>query len=179
MTLQIWAAFFLSFAALYFLMSWIPKLMENAGFDVADGRQAFFLFNLGAVFGIYLLAFLSTRWRLTNIIAVFASLAALGMTLFANLAGDLDSALMIILLIGVFQQGAFTGLYSVAAKAYPTEVRSTGIGWAIGLGRSGAVFGPAAAGYLIAGGLDMDGIFIVFAIQLALSAIFAWWLRIS
>ena len=83
-----------------------------------------------------------------------------------------------IFIIGLLQQGGFTGLSSAAAKAYPTEVRSTGIGWSIGLGRSGAVIGPALAGYLIAGGLDMSANFYIFAIPMAIGGLFAYKLHI-
>ncbi len=83
-----------------------------------------------------------------------------------------------ILLIGIAQQGGFTGLYATAAKIYPTGIRSTGIGWAIGLGRSGAVAGPAIAGYLIAGGLDMSANFFVFAVPMAIGGLIAFRLNV-
>ena len=57
-------------------------------------------------------------------------------------------------------------------------MRSTGIGWAIGLGRFGAVIGPAAAGYLIAGGLGIAANFVIFAIPMAISAVLAYRLHI-
>jgi len=178
LTLTLWAAFFMCFATLYFLMSWIPKLMEDAGYSTAVGRQAFLLFNLGGVIGIFVLGFLSTRWKLSNLISLLLISSALGMVVFAMAPGDLNVLLIIIFLIGVFQQGGFTGLYGAAAKAYPTEIRSTGIGWAIGLGRSGAVAGPAIAGYMIAAGLDMSTNFYIFALPMALGGIIAYRLNI-
>ncbi len=69
-------------------------------------------------------------------------------------------------------------MYSVAAKVYPTEIRSTGIGWAIGLGRSGAVIGPVVAGYLITAGVGMSGNFLLFAVPMAVSAILVYRLHI-
>jgi benzoate transport len=177
-TFRLWAAFFLSFASLYFLMSWIPKLMEDSGFDVATGRNAFLLFNLGGVLGIFILGWLSTRFKLTNI--VFGSLmaSAVGMVLFAALPGKPALLMPVIFAVGLLMQGGFTGLYGAAAKAYSTGVRSTGIGWAVGLGRSGAVVGPALAGYLIAAGLDMSANFVFFALPMAISALIAWRLNI-
>jgi hypothetical protein len=82
------------------------------------------------------------------------------------------------LIIGILQQGGFTGLYGVAAKAYPTNIRSTGIGWSIGLGRLGAVIGPGVAGYLIASGLDMSANYIIFAIPMAIGGFIAYRLHI-
>jgi AAHS family 4-hydroxybenzoate transporter-like MFS transporter len=177
-TLMLWSTFFLSFTALYFLLSWVPKLVEDAGFTAGDGRSAFFLMNLGAIIGIYTLGAFSTRLKLTNLIALFFLLSAIGMVIYAAAPAKLGLLLVIIFFVGLFQQGGFTAMYSVAAKSYPTDMRSTGIGWAIGLGRFGAVIGPAAAGYLIAGGLGIAANFVIFAIPMAVSAMLAYRLHI-
>ena len=177
-TLTLWSAFFLCFATLYFLMSWIPKLMVDAGFGDQAGNQAFFLFNLGGVIGIFLLGILSTRWKLTNLVFLLLVSSAVGMIGFAMAPQQVDLLLAVIFVIGLLLQGGFTGLYGSAAKAYPTEIRSTGIGWAIGLGRSGAVVGPAAAGYLIAAGFDMSANFFIFAVPMAIGGFIAYRLHI-
>ena len=177
-TLTLWTTFFLCFATLYFLLSWIPILMEQSGHGAEVGRQAFFLFNLGGVVGIYLLGILSIRLKLTNLIFAMLFLSAVGMIVFATAPTQVDLLLIIIFAIGLLQQGGFTGLYGAAAKAYPTEMRSTGIGWAVGLGRSGAVAGPAAAGYLIAAGLDMSANFYIFAVPMAIGGLIAYRLHI-
>jgi benzoate transport len=177
-TLTLWTAFLLCFSTLYFLMSWIPALMEDSGFEPSVGRQAFFLFNLGGVIGIYVIGFLSTRFKLTNLIFYMAIAAAVAMVIFALAPTRMNLLLALTLLIGILQQGGFTGLYSAAAKAYPTNVRSTGIGWAIGLGRFGAVVGPAVAGYLIAAGLDMSANYFIFAIPMAVGGFIAYRLNI-
>lgn len=177
-TLTLWITFFLCFATLYFLMSWIPKLMEDSGHSRDTGQTAFFLFNLGGVIGIYLLGFLSTRYKLTNLVFVLLFSSAAGMVAFALMPANLTVSMVIIFLVGVMQQGGFTGLYGAAAKSYPTQVRSTGIGWAIGLGRSGAVAGPVIAGYLIAAGLDMADNFILFAVPMAVGGLIAYRLHV-
>ncbi len=178
-TLTLWTTSFLGFGTLYFLMSWIPKLMEQAGFPVDTGRFAFFLFNLGGVAGIFLLGILSTRLILTNLVAVFLSSSGILMAVFATVTDHLSLLLVLIGGVGVFLIGGFTGLYAVAAKAYPTAIRSTGIGWVMGLGRSGAVFGPAVAGYLIASGLSMSANFYVFAVPMVIGGIVAYLLKVS
>lgn len=177
-TLTLWTTFFLAFSALYFLLSWIPILIEDSGFSAADARDAFFLFNLGGVIGVWILGILSTRWKLTNIVFTLMFSASIFMVIFAAIPGDIDFLLTLIFIIGLLQQGGFTGLYAAAAKAYPTSMRSTGIGWSIGLGRLGAVAGPAIAGYLIASGFDMAANFYIFAVPLAASAIIAYRLHL-
>ena len=172
-TITLWAAFFLCFSTLYFLMSWIPKLMEDSGYSASVGHDAFFNFNLGGVIGIYLMAWMSTRWKLSNLIFVLSVASAIGMVIFAYAPNQLSLLRTLILLIGILQQGGFTGLYGAAAKIYPTEIRSTGIGWAIGLGRSGAVVGPAMAGFLIAAGVSMSANYYVFAVPMAMGGLMA------
>ena len=100
------------------------------------------------------------------------------MLVYAAVPAELRVLLSLIFFIGLFQQGGFTAMYSVAAKVYPTEIRSTGIGWAAGLGRSGAVVGPVVAGYLISGGLSMSANFIIFAIPMVLAAALVYRLNV-
>lgn len=173
-TLTLWATFFMCFATLYFLMSWIPRLMEQSGFSAEAGRDAFFLFNLSAIIGVFALGFLATRWKLSSLVSSFLLLSAAAMVAFAAAPKNVNLLLAITFVIGFLQQGGFMGLYAVAAKLYPTRIRSTGIGWAIGLGRFGAVVGPALAGYLIAAGLDMSMNYYLFAVPMAIGGILAW-----
>jgi AAHS family 4-hydroxybenzoate transporter-like MFS transporter len=177
-TLTLWTAFLLCFSSLYFLMSWIPKLMEDSGFDAVAGRDAFFLFNLGGVIGIYLMGWMSTKWKLTDLICYLSVASSVSMIVFALAPSKLNLLLLLTFITGILQQGGFTGLYSAAAKAYPTKIRSTGIGWSIGLGRFGAVVGPAVAGYLIAAGLDMSANYFIFAVPMAVGGIIAYRLHI-
>jgi benzoate transport len=178
-TLMLWATFFLCFSSIYFLLSWIPRLMEQAGYSAETGRLAFFLFNAGGVIGIFILGGLATYGRLTNLVFAFLFSSALCMVIFAMVPSQPALLMGIIFLMGLLQQGGFTGLYAVAAKIYPTEVRSTGIGWAIGFGRSGAVVGPALAGVLIAAGLGMSGNYLLFAVPVAFGGVVAYWLKVE
>ena len=178
-TLTLWTTFFFCFSTLYFLMSWIPKLVINAGFSEQTGHNAFLLFNLGGVIGIFLLGMLSTRWKLSGLVCFFLLTSAAGMVIFAFLPAQQGLLLAVIFLIGIMQQGGFTGLYGVATKIYPTDIRSTGVGWAIGLGRLGAVIGPAIAGFTIASGVSMSGNFIIFAIPMLVGGLIAFWLNVK
>ena len=87
-----------------------------------------------------------------------------------------DWLLIVFGFLGFFIQGGFVGLYAVAARLYPTEYRTTGIGWAIGAGRLGGVLGPLAGGVMIGMGLSMSINFMIFAIPALLSAIFTYFI---
>jgi benzoate transport len=178
-TLTLWLTFFMCFSTLYFLMSWIPRMMEQAGFSAEVGRYAFFLFNLGGVMGIYTTGLLAIRWHLTRILSGFLVAAAIFMVVFAAAPNQEALLLALTFLIGLLQQGGFTGLYAVAAKVYPTHIRTTGIGFAIGLGRFGAVVGPGLAGFLIAAGLSMSGNYYVFAIPMIIGGVLSYRLNVK
>ena len=77
-------------------------------------------------------------------------------------------------LIGFFVMGGYIGLYSVAARIYPTEVRTTGIGWTIGVGRFGSIVGPYLGGILIALEWSTGPRFLMFAVPLVVAAIAAF-----
>ncbi len=177
-TLLLWLTFFLCFISLYFLMSWIPFLIEDSGFSRAQGGKAFALFNVGGVIGIVTLGALSTRYHLSATIGTFLLLSAVFMVVFANAQGSYGMLMMLILVIGILQQGGFTGLYACAAKIYPSEIKATGLGWAIGLGRIGAVAGPATAGVLIDRGIDMNTNFMIFAVPMLLGGLMAYTLKV-
>jgi len=175
-TLLVWLAFFMSFGTLYFLLSWIPKLASETGLGLDLAIYAGAVFNLGAFFGICLQGWLSLTFGLKRTIAVFMAGAALLMAVFGTVATPW-LVLVMFGLIGFTVQGGFVGLYAVAARLYPAELRNTGIGWAIGLGRFGAVVGPIAGGLLIAGGLGLTENFIVFAVPMLLAGLFTLMIR--
>lgn len=176
-TLTLWAAFLFCFMTLYFLMSWIPKLLIDAGFTESMGIYAAAAFNGGGVVGIVSLGWIAARIYLSKLIGTFLTTCAAVMIIFAYSSG-VNFLFPYLFLIGFLLQGGFVGMYAVAAKIYPTEVRTTGVGWAIGLGRFGAVLGPWIGGLLIAAGISMEVNFIVFAIPMVISGLIAYMLAV-
>lgn len=168
-TIFLWLSFFLSFAALYFLTSWIPKLAAIAGMSAARSIYAGILFNLGALLGIIYQGYLSAKFGLKNVICLFLLCTGLLMLLFGFVTNPW-LVLLLFCLIGFGIQGGFIGLYAVAAKLYETEIRSTGIGWAIGFGRLGAIIGPLLGGIFISKGISVGLNFTCFAIPVFIAA---------
>ena len=176
-TLQLWAGFFLCFGTLYFLLSWIPKLLVDAGLPLEQAIYAGIAFNLGGAAGNLGIGWASTRFGLQRMVLAFQVIAALSMVLFALLPLAIAALLVLTTVMGFFQQGGFVGLYMVAARMYPAEIRTTGVGWGIGLGRFGAVTAPYVAGLLIAVGWDKSSLFLMFAAPLVLGGLVIWTIR--
>jgi MFS transporter, AAHS family, 4-hydroxybenzoate transporter len=169
-TLQLWLALFMAFASLYFLTTWIPKLASSAGLSMELAIYAGTVFNLGSFVGIMTQGYLSSRFGLRRTIFGFLAGTAFLMVIFGFFKG---SALVLWLfgLIGFGVQGGFVGLYAVAARFYPTEIRSTGVGFAMSAGRIGGIVSPFLGGILIGAGLSMTANFIVFAVPTLLAGV--------
>ena len=174
-TFQIWTALFFAFGCLYFLISWIPKLAESTGLSMELAIYAGTVFNIGAFFGIALQGYCSSKIGLKKTITIFMIITAILMAIFKLFIGS-DWILLLFALIGFTLQGGFVGLYAVAARMYPTEFRTTGVGWAIGAGRLGGVIGPALGGILVGMGLSMATNFMIFAIPAMLSGIVTYYI---
>lgn len=174
-TYQLWAALFMAFATLYFLTNWIPKLASNAGLSMELAIYAGTVFNLGAFVGIVVQGYFSSIYGLKKTIGVFLIMTGVLMAIFGLFSGS--SLLLVIFgLLGFGIQGGFVGLYAVAARMYPTEFRTTGVGWAIGSGRLGGIIGPLLGGVLIGMGLSMTANFLIFAIPTTIAGVITMYL---
>ena len=170
-TFLIWGAFFASFFTLYFLTSWIPRLAVEAGYPLSTAINGSALFNLGAFIGLLSLAWISSRIEIGTLIAAFFLLSAAVMVAFGAKYSPVSVYFAGMIVIGFLIQGGFGGLYALAAKIYPTDAKTTGVGWSIGIGRLGAVAGPALGGVAISAGLGIFGSFALFAIPMVIAAV--------
>ena len=148
-TLALWSGFFLGYLALYFLMSWIPTLLVDAGLALDRSIYAGIALNVGGGIGMLALGHWSaTRGLRPLIMGVFIA-AALSMAVLGQLPLEIALLLPVTVVCGFFALGALIGLYSVAARIYPAAARASGVGWAIGAGRVGGILGPVIGGVLV------------------------------
>lgn len=169
-TLLSWAAFFSSFFTLYFLTSWIPRIAIEAGYPLATAINGSAVFNVGAFIGLITLGWFASRLELAALIGGFFALSAIAMIAFGAQHTPEIVFFGGMIVIGFLVQGGFGGLYAIAARIYPTEVKTTGVGWSIGIGRLGAVAGPAVGGVVISAGLSLFASFVLFAIPMLIAA---------
>jgi benzoate transport len=169
-TLQLWAALFMAFAALFFLTSWIPKLTKDAGLSEKLAIYSLTVFNIGAFFGIITQGYFSSKYGLKKTLGLILALTGVLMASFGLFVGS-DVILLVLALLGFGIQGGFVGLYALSARLYPTEFRTTGVGWAMGAGRLGGIVGPLIGGLLIGAGLGIATNFLIFAVPALLSGL--------
>ncbi len=171
-TLILWLSIFLGYLVLYFVTSWIPRLASEAGLSAANSLWAGSVFNVGGIIGTTSIGWLATKRDIGWLIRTYMLAGAVLLVVFSQ-PMPLVAVLGVAVGMGLAVQGGFSGFYSLAAQIYPTEVRSSGIGWAIGIGRGGSVIGPLLGGFLLGQQLPLWIVFLCFAIPLALSGALA------
>lgn len=177
-TLLLWLVFFLVMFGFYFVMSWTPKLLVAAGLSTEQGVTGGVLLSVGGIFGATLLGFASARFPLHWILALFMGLSALLLGLFAGSTSSLALAFALGLLIGLFTNGCVAGLYALTTLIYDASVRATGMGWAIGIGRLGAIVSPLVAGGLIDKGWQPLHLYGGYGLAFVLAVVFILLLRL-
>jgi benzoate transport len=170
-TLLVWAMFFCTMAGFYFIVSWTPRLLTAAGLSATQGLTGGVLLNLGGIAGCGGYALIASRFDNHRLLLGSLIGSALLIVAFALTLSDLSLALWTALALGIITNGAMAGLYAVGPPLYPTAVRATGMGWAIGIGRLGAILAPLAVGALLERGWSGAELYRLFCIPFALAAI--------
>ena len=168
-TLLLWCAFFMVMLSFYFVLSWTPTLLTEAGLSIDQGISGAVLMNIGGVLGGTSLGYFSARFGAYKLTGISMILCAVAMVVFALLDSTLMTMLIIGFVIGYFVFGSMIGLYSIAPDLYHTSIRNTGMGWAIGIGRLGAILGPSMAGILLSAGWSGADCFIAFSIPMIIA----------
>jgi MFS family permease len=162
----LWAAFFLLMFSFYFALSWTPKLLVSAGLSAQQGITGGVLLNIGGIIGGSVFGLLASRIDLGRLTAVSLVITALTLVLFGLVTGRLGASFAVAFLIGAFIFGSMAGLYAFAPAIYSPAVRTTGMGWAIGIGRIGAIVAPLTAGLLLDGGWQPPHLYDAYALPL-------------
>ena len=165
-TLYLWLAFFMIMFSFYFIMSWTPKLLVQAGLSTSAGISGSIILNLGGIIGAPILGFLAAKRKLQTLIGSYMFATALLMVVFGFLTSNFFPALFVAIFLGFFLFGSIIGLYALAPNVYDVNNRAAGIGYAIGIGRIGAVLAPFVAGTLLDANLSVPVLFTIFAIPM-------------
>ena len=178
-TYLLWVCTIGGFMALYFIASWITKLAIQAGLPPKQAIFASAIYNVGACVGTIALSLLATRIDLRKLMLVMLFCACGLFLVFGGVKMALGPLLLVSFLIGVTLQGGVNCNYPLAASAYPAEVRATGIGWAMGVGRLGALFGPMVGGWAMGAGLPLVVVFGIFCVPMAITGLCAMAIRLD
>jgi AAHS family 4-hydroxybenzoate transporter-like MFS transporter len=147
-TLLLWIVFFMSLLDIYFLSNWLPTVLNDLGASVSEAAAIGSMLQVGGVVGTFALGSIIDRFSfralaLVYFVAVFA-VGAIG-----QLGHSVTFVTMAIFAAGFCIVGGQIAANALAAGFYPTSVRATGVGWALGIGRVGSIVGPLVGGALL------------------------------
>jgi benzoate transport len=158
-----WLAFFFIMGGYYFVFNWTPKLLTSSGLSAQQGISSGVLLSLGGIFGTVLFAFVTRLADVRRVtLGCLLGSAAL-MALFAVNATHLPVALLVGVALGGLSTSAMAGFYAITPTLYDADLRTSGMGWGIGIGRIGAILAPLGTGVLVDHGWHSVQLFCLFA----------------
>lgn len=169
-TICVTLAYFFHITTFYFILKWVPKIVVDMGFVPSSAASVLVWANVGGATGGAMVGLLAMRFGVKGITIGAMLLSTVMVVLFGRTAPDLVQLSMICAAAGFFTNGAITGMYALFAKAFPTHVRASGTGFAIGLGRGGSVLAPILAGFLFEAGFELKTVAFVMALGSLIAA---------
>jgi AAHS family 4-hydroxybenzoate transporter-like MFS transporter len=178
-TIPLWIMFFMALLELFFLNSWLPTILHKTGIAQHQAIVAASLLHFGGIVGGLVIAPLCDRFNPYFVLAISyifsgACIAAIGMAGSVAMFAEVTT-----FLAGFFTFGAQNTANAIAATNYPVEMRSSGIGWALGIGRIGQIVGPLIGGLLLSLHWGTQGILYVIAVPSLVAGWAAFFLRTS
>ena len=170
-TTVLWISFFIAFMMLVTNSAWAPTLLKREGMEIGQSAIAMAVYNLGSLIGT-----VAVGWLVMGIgAAIVLPIAMLGSAVSIGLVGYAAPSAQLVTTLegffGLFLGCASSGLIALAAIYYPTAIRSTGVGWAMGMGRVGSFAGPLAVGLLVAAELSTVGVFVALGLPALIAAV--------
>ncbi len=156
--------------AWYGLGTWLPNLMQLAGYNLGSALTFALALNLGAVAGSVITAWAGTRFGPIPT-AIAAAAVAAGALVVLVIGPPVGVVYFMLVLAGVGTHGTQCLIIAAVASHYPGHLRGTALGWALGTGRIGAVAAPQVGGLLLAAGLGVSSNFLAFAGAAAIAAV--------
>jgi MFS transporter, AAHS family, 4-hydroxybenzoate transporter len=148
-TILLWIPYFMNLLILYFVTSWLPALLKQSGMSGSAGATAAAFVAVGGVFGCLCEGWLIKRNGAYLVLLAEFAIATAFIAALSRIPSSFGLLLAITFVAGFMVIGAQGGLNALAANFYPTAVRSTGVGWALGIGRIGSIVGPLMGGWFL------------------------------
>lgn len=171
-TLLIWLTCFANLLVLYLLINWLPSILHQGGLSISRANMGAVIFNLGGICGGLALSLAVDRLGAFRVLGIGYALTAMIVLLLARAQTmPLALALTLTVMAGAGIMGAQFCFNALIASYYPTTMRSTGVGWALGVGRIGSMLGPLVGGIAVASGATVGTIFSFAAVPMLICSI--------
>jgi MFS transporter, AAHS family, 4-hydroxybenzoate transporter len=174
-TILQWTVYFMNLLNLYFLSSWLPTvtgpMVKAAGVSSTYSVLLGSTLQIGGVFGAFFLGWLVLRLGFVPVLASCFALASLNIALIGQPGLSLVSLFVVVFLAGLGVVGGQSSMNAFVGTLYPTDLRSTGIGSGLGVGRIGSIVGPIVAGQLISLHWQPRQLFLAAAVPAVISVV--------
>jgi cyanate permease len=161
----------------YFTLKWIPKIVVDMGFEPSSAGGVLVWANVGGISGALVFSVLTQRIGLRPLLLATFMGTFVMVTLFGRSRADLGELALLAGCAGFFSNAAIVGLYAMFAQSFPTALRASGTGFAIGFGRAGAALGPIAAGFLFVAGATLPSVAFMMALGALVAAVAIFFLN--
>ncbi|QYY29764.1 MFS transporter [Cupriavidus pinatubonensis] len=162
-TLWLWLAFFCSLLLLYLMINWLPILVQRSGLSLKEASMLAGLLQGGGVLGAIVLGMLLDRFNPYAVVAGAYTLGAISVACLASVSAPLAMAAAIFV-TGFCVSGSQVCANVLASAFYPTSSRATGVAWALGIGRVGAIAGSLGGAVLLSAGWSNAALYLLLAI---------------
>lgn len=176
-TLLLWAVNFLNLINLYFLANWLPTIATSAGMRMSSAVLLGTMLQVGGVVGTVAMGPVIDRVGFRRVLVPVFAVAAVAIALIGRAGLPAPVLFGVVTVAGLCIIGGQPAVNALAASYYPTSLRSTGIGWSLGVGRVGSILGPTLGGELIRREWSNTSIFATVAVPAALSAVLVYFVR--
>jgi MFS family permease len=173
-TVLVTLAYFLHITAFYFILKWVPKIVVDMGFTPSSAAGVLVWANVGGATGGAVLGLLSLRFGLKHLTMIVLVMSTLMVAVFGHGQANLSQLSLVCAVAGFFTNAGVVGLYGIFAQVFPTHVRATGTGFAVGFGRGGAMLAPIIAGYLFHAGYGLEFVAVAMGVGSLIAAIALW-----
>lgn len=157
-TVLLWIIYFMSLLNLYLFASWLTTHVREAGLSEGTAILVGTMFQVGGAFG-GLFGWMADRAGPSRSIFTAYLIGAAGIACIGFAQANLVMLTFAVFVAGFGIIGGQTAANALAAMSYPTQIRSTGVGWATGIGRAGSIVGPGLAGILVQFGMSTQNVF--------------------
>jgi MFS transporter, AAHS family, 4-hydroxybenzoate transporter len=171
MTLLLWLVNFANLLNLFFLANWLPLLSTRMGFSSLVAVLMGTTLQLGGLIGAIFLGPLIDRQGYYRVLVPMFLIAGFAVAAIGEPNLSLALLYLVIFIAGICIVGAQPALNALAATLYPTEIRATGVGWSLGVGRVGAIVGPVVAAQLVALNWSSQTLFLAASVPAACSCV--------
>jgi AAHS family benzoate transporter-like MFS transporter len=160
---MIWIAFFTGLFMVYALSSWLTKLMAMAGYSLGSALTFVLVYNLGAMAGAIGGGWLGDKFNIKHVLVGFYTLGALALAVMGYTKST-ELLFTVVFVVGASTLGTVQLAYAYASEFYPAAIRSTGVGFASGMGRAGGILAPILIGWIVSMNLPLEQNFMAIGV---------------